>query len=436
MSEAPGGRNAGWSRYRCLVTHHEQLPIAERLDRDDPLAAFRDRFVITDPDVIYLDGNSLGRLPVATRARLHAAIDEEWGAELINGWDHWIELARQAGDVLGGLVGARPGETVLSDSTSVNLYKLAAAALDARPDRRVIVTDDDNFPTDQYILQGLAAARGLELRVIKTDIDSGVTLDDVRDAVDEDTALLSLSHVAYRSGAIADMPAITALAHERGALVLWDLCHSAGSVPVDLAGSAADLAVGCTYKHLNGGPGAPAFLFVRADLQDSLRQPIWGWFSQRDQFAMGSTYDPVGGIERFLVGTPSILSGYGAMEGARISAEASIAAIAAKGQKLTEYAISLFDDWLAPHGFSLASPRETARRGAQVTLHHPAAWQICQALKVASVIPDFRTPDRLRLGFAPLYTRFVDVYEGMRRLRSIVESGAHLEFPTERSRVT
>jgi kynureninase len=418
------------------VTHHEQLSIAEQLDRDDPLAAFRDRFVITDPDVIYLDGNSLGRLPMATRARLHAAIDEEWGAELINGWDHWIELARQAGDVLGGLVGARPGETVLSDSTSVNLYKLAAAALDARPDRRVIVTDDDNFPTDQYILQGLAAARGLELRVIKTDIDSGVTLDDVRDAVDEDTALLSLSHVAYRSGAIADMPAITSLAHERGALVLWDLCHSAGSVPVDLDGSAADLAVGCTYKHLNGGPGAPAFLFVRADLQDSLRQPIWGWFSQRDQFAMGSTYDPVGGIERFLVGTPSILSGYGALEGARISAEASIAAIAAKGQNLTEYAISLFDDWLAPHGFTLASPRETARRGAQVTLHHPAAWQICQALKAASVIPDFRTPDRLRLGFAPLYTRFVDVYEGMRRLRSIVESGAHLEFPTERSRVT
>jgi len=418
------------------VTHHEQLSIAEQLDRDDPLAAFRDRFVITDPDVIYLDGNSLGRLPMATRARLHAAIDEEWGAELINGWDHWIELARQAGDVLGGLVGARPGETVLSDSTSVNLYKLAAAALDARPDRRVIVTDDDNFPTDQYILQGLAAARGLELRAIKTDIDSGVTLDDVRDAVDEDTALLSLSHVAYRSGAIADMPAITALAHERGALVLWDLCHSAGSVPVDLDGSAADLAVGCTYKHLNGGPGAPAFLFVRADLQDSLRQPIWGWFSQRDQFAMGSTYDPVSGIERFLVGTPSILSGYGALEGARISAEASIAAIAAKGQNLTEYAISLFDDWLAAHGFTLASPRETARRGAQVTLHHPAAWQICQALKAASVIPDFRTPDRLRLGFAPLYTRFVDVYEGMRRLRSIVESGAHLEFPTERSRVT
>jgi kynureninase len=207
-------------------------------------------------------------------------------------------------------------------------------------------------------------------------------------------------------------------------------------VPVDLDGSAADLAVGCTYKHLNGGPGAPAFLFVRADLQDSLRQPIWGWFSQRDQFAMGSTYDPVSGIERFLVGTPSILSGYGALEGARISAEASIAAIAAKGQNLTEYAISLFDDWLAPHGFTLASPRETARRGAQVTLHHPAAWQICQALKAASVIPDFRTPDRLRLGFAPLYTRFVDVYEGMRRLRSIVESGAHLEFPTERSRVT
>jgi kynureninase len=218
--------------------------------------------------------------------------------------------------------------------------------------------------------------------------------------------------------------------------MLWDLCHSAGAVDVDLGGAGADLAVGCTYKHLNGGPGAPAFLYVRAALQGTLRQPIWGWFSQRDQFAMDSSYDPVGGIERFLVGTPSILSGYGALEGARISAEAGIGAIGAKGKDLTEYAVSLFDVWLEPHGFTLASPRDASRRGAQITLHHGAAWQICQALKAAAVIPDFRTPDRLRLGFAPLYTRFVDVYEGMRRLRTVMESGAYLEFPTQRSRVT
>ena len=418
------------------MTDEQLFATAQRLDQADQLASFRDRFVIADPTLVYLDGNSLGRLPVATRERLHAVIDKEWGGELINGWDHWIDLARESGDVLAGLVGARPGEVILSDSTSVNLYKLAAAALDGRPGRRVIVTDDDNFPTDQYVLQGLAAARDLDLHVIKTDIDSGVTLDDVRNAVDEDTALVSLSHVAYRSGVIADMAGVTAAVHERGALMLWDLCHSAGSVHVDLTGSGADMAVGCTYKHLNGGPGAPAFLYVRADLQNSIRQPIWGWFSQRDQFAMDSAYQPVGGIERFLVGTPSILSGYGALEGARISAEAGIAAIAAKGQELTGYAVSLFDEWLEPHAFALASPRDAVRRGAQITLHHGAAWQICQALKAVAVIPDFRTPDRLRLGFAPLYTRFVDVYEGMHRLRTVMDSGAYREFPTERSRVT
>ncbi len=342
---------------------------AQRLDRADAIAAFRDRFVIADPDVIYMDGNSLGRLPHATRERLRAAVEEEWGGELINGWDHWIELARTAGDVLAGLVGAQPGEVVLSDSTTVNLYKLATAAMDARPDRRVIVTDDDNFPTDQYVLQGLAAARNLELRVIKTDIDTGVRRDDVRDAVDDDTALVTLSHVAYRSGAIADMAGITAIAHASGALTLWDLSHSAGSVQVDLAGTGADLAVGCTYKHLNGGPGAPAFLYVREDLQDSIRQPIWGWFSQRDQFAMGSAYEPTSGIDRFLVGTPSILSGYGALEGAKISAEAGIDAIAAKGRALTEYAIELADAWL---GSLRIRPGLAPRQWAPWRPYHPA----------------------------------------------------------------
>jgi kynureninase len=409
---------------------------APTLDAVDPLARFRERFFIGDPDLIYLDGNSLGRLPMATRERLHRAIDEEWGTQLIRGWDSWIELAREAGDLLAGLIGAVPGEVILSDSTSVNLYKLAAAALDARPDRTLIVTDDDNFPTDQYVLQGLAASRGLELRVIKTDVDEGIAVADVAAAVGPDTALVSLSHVAYRSGAIADMPAITAAAHDAGALMLWDLCHSAGSVTVDLAAAGADLAVGCTYKHLNGGPGAPAFLFVASELQDRLRQPIWGWFSQRNQFDMDFTYDPVPGIERFLVGTPGVLGMYGALEGARLSAEAGIEAIAAKGRALTSLAVALYDEWLAEYGFTLASPRDPYRRGAQLTLHHPDAWQICQALKANGVIPDFRTPDRLRLGFAPLYTRFVDVCEAMRRLRAIMTSESYREFPTNRSRVT
>jgi kynureninase len=232
------------------------------------------------------------------------------------------------------------------------------------------------------------------------------------------------------------MAGITAAAHGVGALALWDLCHSAGAVATPLAESGADLAIGCTYKHLNAGPGAPAFLFVRADLQTELRQPIWGWFGQRDQFAMAGAYDPTGTIERFLVGTPPVLGGYAALEGAKLTAEAGIGAIAAKGAALTAYSIELFDSWLVPHGFALASPRDADRRGAHVTLHHPRAWQVCQAMKAAGVIPDFRTPDRLRIGLAPLYTRFTEVYEGFVRLRAIMENRAHTRYPVERSRVT
>jgi kynureninase len=410
------------------------LAQARELDAADALAPFRDRFVIPDADLVYLDGNSLGRLPLSTRERLHRAIDE-WGTDLIRGWDRWITLSREVGDVLAaGVLEADTGEVVLSDSTSVNLYKLAAAACDARPGRRVIVTDDDNFPSDRYLLQGLVEARGLELRVVKTDIDLGVSAESVREALDEGVALVSLSHVAYRSGAVADMAAITAAAQAVGALVLWDLSHSAGAVRVPLRSAGVDLAVGCTYKHLNAGPGAPAFLYVRAGL--GLRQPIWGWFGQRDQFDMGAAYDPVDSIDRFQVGTPPVLGAYAALEGARITAEAGIGAIAEKGAALGAYAIEVSDAWLAPHGFALASPRAGTRRGGHVTLHHPRAWQFSQALRAAGVVPDFRTPDRLRLGFGALYTRFVDVYAGLARLREIAENGSHLDFPERHARVT
>jgi kynureninase len=365
------------------------LARAHELDASDALAPFRDRFVIPDERLVYLDGNSLGRLPVSTRERLHRAIDE-WGGDLIRGWDRWITLSREVGDVLAtGVLEATPGEVVLSDSTSVNLYKLAAAACAARPGRRVIVTDDDNFPSDRY-----------------------------------------------RSGAVADMAAITAAAHAVGALVLWDLSHSAGAVRVPLRSTGVDLAVGCTYKHLNAGPGAPAFLYVRGDLQRDLRQPIWGWFGQRDQFDMGAAYDPVDSIDRFQVGTPPVLGAYAALEGARLTAEAGIGAIAEKSTALGAFAIEVSDAWLAPHGFALASPRAGIRRGGHVTLHHPRAWQLSQALRAAGVVPDFRTPDRLRLGFGALYTRFVDVYAGLARLRDIVASGSHLEFPEKHARVT
>ncbi|GIH20242.1 kynureninase [Rugosimonospora africana] len=416
---------------------HDELRIrGERLDAEDPLAGYRNRFVITDPDTVYLDGNSLGRLPVSTRDRLREVIDVEWGTELIRGWSRWIELGRRTGDVIAGLIGAEHGEVTLSDSTSVNLYKLAAAALDARPGRRAVLTDDDNFPTDQYLLQGLAEAGDLDLRVLHSDPDRGVRADDVGAALDADVALVCLSHVAYRSGAVADLAGITMAAHEAGALVLWDLSHSAGSVPVGLSEAGVDLATGCTYKHLNGGPGAPAFLYVRRDLQPVLRQPIWGWFGQADQFDMAGRYQPADGIDRFLVGTPPVLSGYAALEGARLSAEAGIEAIAAKARALTGYLIELADARLAPLGFRLASPREDAARGAHVTLYHPQAWQICQALIQERVIPDFRTPDRLRLGVAPLYTSFGELYVAVSRLRDIVAAGRHEAFPTQRSRVT
>ncbi len=290
---------------------------AEALDAADPLAQFRSRFVEPDPDLIYLDGNSLGRLPLATVERLREVVEAEWGGGLARSWPSWIDLPTRVGDLIGEhLLGARPGEVIVSDSATVNLYKLAAAGCDARPGRSVVVTDDDNFPTDRYTLAGLAQARGLEMRMIASDPVHGPSVADVVAALDDDVALLSLSAVAFRSGALLDLPAITAAAHAAGALMLWDVCHAAGSVPVELTEIGADLAVGCGYKYLNGGPGAPAFLYVRRELQADLRQPIWGWFGQRDQFAMGEHYDPDPGMRRFLTGTQSAV-GLTALRGGR-----------------------------------------------------------------------------------------------------------------------
>jgi kynureninase len=410
---------------------------AEELDAADPLAGFRDRFVREDPSLIYLDGNSLGPLPLATRARLAEVVADEWGAGLVRSWHRWIELPGQVGDLLGEqLIGAAPGQVAVCDSTTVNLYKLACAALDARPGRRVIVTDDDNFPTDRYVLQGIAAQRGAELRMIGTDLDQGLAVGALRAALDERTALVSLSHVAYRSGALADMAEITGIVHEAGALALWDLCHSAGAVPVELDASGADLAVGCTYKYLNAGPGAPAFLYVRRELQQALRQPVWGWFGQRDQFGMGQAYEPAPGIGRFLTGTPQIIGTVAVQEGARLLGEAGIGRLHAKAVALTGYLIGLADAWLAPHGVTVASPRPDGRRGAHVTLAHPEAWRISQALIARGVIGDYRTPDRLRLGPAPAYTRFTDVWDALDILRQVMADQTYLNVTSARPVVT
>jgi kynureninase len=419
------------------VTTSTDRSFAIAQDAADPLAPFRDRFACDDPSLIYLDGNSLGMLPLATAGRIADVVRRQWGGGLVRSWRDWVDLPGRAGDLLGEhLLGAAPGQVLVSDSTTVNLYKLARAALDARPGRRVVVTDDDNFPTDRYVLAGVASERGAELRLLHTDMDTGVTAGSLAAVVDDAVALVSLSHVAYRSGALADMAELTRLVHERGALVLWDLCHAAGAVPVELDAAGADLAVGCTYKYLNAGPGAPAFLYVSAALQEALRQPIQGWFGQRGQFAMGPAYDPVPGIGRFATGTPDIIGAAAVEEGARLLGEAGIGRLREKGIRLTEYLIGLADAWLVPLGFELASPRDPARRGSHVTLRHAEAWRICQALIEVGVIGDYRTPDRLRLGPVPITTRYTDVWDAASAIRRVTQDKAYESHSAEPARVT
>ena len=395
------------------------------LDAADPLAAFRDRFVPADPGLVYLDGNSLGRLPRATVERLAAVVSEEWGRELIRGWDHWLDEPRRIGDLLATeILGARPGEVIVSDSTTVNFYKLARAALAARVGRRTVVTDRANFPTDRYVLEGLADAGSVEIAWLDPDPIEGPQSADVASVLavhPGDVALVTLSHVNYRSAAIADMAAISRLAHDAGALVLWDLSHSAGSLELDLEAAGVDLAVGCTYKYLNGGPGAPAWLYVRDALQAELRNPIQGWFGQRDQFEMSQGYEPRPDIGAWLTGTPAILGLAAAEAGIRLVAEAGMGRIRAKGIALTEYAIALVDARLASRGVTLGSPRDPARRGAHVAIRHPAARRLTASLIDVGVIPDFRAPDSIRLGFSPLSTSFTDVARGIDAIERLLE---------------
>ena len=398
---------------------------AEAADAADPLAGFRERFVADAAGVLYLDGNSLGRLPVATRARLAAAADE-WGDRLVGGWPDWIDAPERTGDALAPLIGAEPGEVLVCDSTTVNLFKLVGAVAGGG----ALVTDRGNFPTDRHVLEGIAAQRGVALRQFDGEPDAATLPCGPGDVV-------VLSHVGYRSGAVADLPALQAAATERGATLIWDLSHSAGAIPVGLRAAGAELAVGCTYKYLNGGPGAPGYLYVARERQATLRSPIWGWFGQRDQFAMERGYDPDPSIRRFLAGTPPILGLAAVEEGVRLTAEAGIAALHAKAIALTERMIALHDAWLAPLGFALATPRDPARRGSHVALAHPEAWPLTRALiERAGVVPDFRGPDVIRLGVAPLYTGHADVWDALDRLRAIAARGEHRAYDAKPGRVT
>lgn len=394
---------------------------AQELDAQDPLARFRARFLPAEDVVAYLDGNSLGRPLVATAERMQSFIADGWGTRLIRGWDEqWMRWPETTGDLIGtAVLGASSGQTVVADSTTVMLYKLARAAVAARPGRTEIVLDTDNFPTDRYVLEGIAAERGLTLRWVETDPASGAQPDQVAAAVGPQTALVVFSHVAYRSGFMADVPAITAIAHEAGALMLWDLCHSAGSVPVQLDAWGVDLAVGCTYKYLNGGPGAPAFGYVRAGLQDEIGQPIWGWMGRKDVFEMGPGYTPADGIRSIVSGTPPVLAMIPVQVGVELTAEAGIEAIRSKSILLTDFAIEIVDSWPAELRVQVASPRDSATRGGHVTIRRPDFREVTSALWARGVIPDFRAPDGMRIGLSPLSTSFVELYDAMEVIRSV-----------------
>jgi kynureninase len=390
------------------------------LDAADPLAGFRDRFVPTEPGAVYLDGNSLGRPTKASVVRV-ATVMETWSGRLIRGWEGgWLDLPLVVGDQLAtGVLGAAPGTVTITDSTTVNLYRCVVAALDARPDRRTVLIERSEFPTDRYVIEGLARERDLEIRWLEGDPVEGLATAEIVAALDGDVGLLVLSAVNYRSAAIVDIKAVTDAARDAGALVVWDLSHAAGSIPVELTANGVDLAVGCTYKYLNGGPGAPAFLYVRRELQDALRPPIQGWFAQSEQFEMGARFERRPGIAGWLVGTPGIIALTAAQAGIEVVAEAGIDAIRAKGVALTEYAISLLDEWLAPFGCSLGSPRDASRRGAHISIRHPDARRLTRALIDRIVIPDYRAPDSIRVGLSPLTTSFDDVHRGFAALREL-----------------
>jgi len=399
-------------------------PTAAALDSADPLAAYRARFLPAEGVVSYLDGNSLGRPLTASVDRVGSFLREQWGTRLIRGWDEsWLALPLTIGDELGRVaLGAAPGQVAIGDSTTVLLYKLVRAALDARPGRTEIVIDRDNFPTDRYVVEGIAADRGLTIRWIDTDASAGVTPDLATMSVGPNTALTLFSSVAYRSGYIADMERITAIAHESGALALWDLSHSAGVVPTELDAWGVDLAVGCGYKYLNGGPGAPAFLYVRQSLQHDLRQPIHGWLGSATPFEMGQGYEPAEGIRGFLSGTPPIVGMLAMRDMLALLDEAGMDEVRAKSVALTAFALELVGEVLPDA--RVGSPRDPAARGSHVTIDHDGFAALMPALWERGVIPDFRHPNGIRLGMSPLSTSFAEVDLGIRTIGALLEKAA------------
>ncbi|WKZ35890.1 MAG: kynureninase [Anaerolineales bacterium] len=435
---------------------------ALQLDAQDNLASFKEAFVIPDPTLVYFDGNSLGMMPKAAQEKSRQIVDEQWGVDLIRGWNKgWWEAPARIGDKIGRIIGAAAGQTLVGDTVSLNLFKLATSALTFQPNKTRIITDTFNFPSDLYILQGITNLLGGRvdgsgfryatnatqpppsyrdheiIRIGASDNDITPDLAALEAAIDENTALVTLSHVVFKSGYMYDMRRITELAHAKGALVLWDLSHSVGSVPVHLDACKADFAIGCTYKYLNGGPGAPAFLYVNKAIQEKLTSPIWGWWGQKNPFDFDLDHQPAPGAQRFMVGTQPMISMLIMEAALEPTLQAGMDALREKSILMTDYASFLTEGWLVPFGFSLGSPADSAMRGSHISIRHPEGYRINRALiEEMNVIPDFRAPDNIRLGFAPLYISFADIWEGFDRIRRVMEEKRYEKYPKQKLAVT
>ena len=416
---------------------------ALELDKHDPLAHFREKFVITDPDLCYLDGNSLGRLPHETVKRVNEFLAKEWGPEIVAGWSHWVDEAQPAGNLLGrSVLGAAEGQVLVCDTTSVNFYQLCLAAINSRPGRKTIITDAANFPTDRYILDGIAKQLHLNLVIIdnedpaKSEFER-ITPEMLDPYMNEDVALITFSVIQYRSGARQDLKAITDLARNYGAWVVWDASHAAGAIELDFDKNGVDLAVGCTYKYGNSGPGSPAWLYVNKRAQNELQVPIQGWFANEEQFEMGPAFEKADGIRGFQIASPSIIGIRGVQAAFEMIEEAGIDAIAAKAALGTQMMIDLYDEWLADLGYTLLTSRNPKERGGHISIGHPEAARICVALrKFANVIPDYRTPNAIRLAMAPLPTSYVEIWDGLARLRDLTITRQYEKIEGTDSRVT
>ncbi|CAB4536208.1 MAG: aminotransferase class V-fold PLP-dependent enzyme [Actinobacteria bacterium] len=416
---------------------------ALELDRNDPLAHFRSRFVITDPDMCYLDGNSLGRLPHSTIIAINEYMTQEWGREVVTGWSHWVDEAQPTGDLIGrSALGAGPGQMLTCDTTSVNFYQLAVAAINARPGRKTIITDAANFPTDRYILDGIAKQLGLNMVIIDNESagsaeNERITPEILEKYLSDDVALVTLEVIQYRSGARNDIKSLTDLTRKYGALLLWDASHAVGAIEMNLDANGADLVVGCTYKYGNSGPGSPAWLYVSKRIQKELQVPIQGWFSQGDQFGMGPVFERAEGIRGYQIASPSLMGLRCVKSAFEIIEEAGIDAIASKAAIGTQMMIDLYDAWLADLGITLLTSRNAKERGGHITLGHPDAARICIALRqFANVIPDYRTPNSIRLAISPLPTSYVEVWDGFQRIRDLVASRQYEKVEEGGSRVT